>query len=143
MPLDTENASVFMFQCLRHAVRGPLGDGESGSDPAAALMVRAVDPAKGRAEDGEKGIRLCPDRVRLILSGPAVERGGGKILDQVAAQVHIDDLHSPADAKDRFSGLQESMEQGKLRFIQNFIRGGRTPILLTKTGRVDIAAPGQ
>ena len=143
MPLDSENASVFMFHCFRHPVRGPLGNGESGSNPAAALMVRAVYLAERRAKGGEKGTGFRLGLVCLILAGPAVERGGGEVLDQVAAQVHIDDLHAAADAEDRLSGLQERMEQGKLRFVQSFVRGCGTPVLLTETGRMDVTASGQ
>lgn len=143
VPLDAEDAVVSVFDRFGDAVRGPLCDGQPGADPAAALMVGAVDLTDGRAEGGKGGAGTGPDGMGLVLAGPAVKGGGRQILDQAAAEIDIEDLHAAADAKDRFSGFEEGVKQGKLRFIQRAVDAGGALILLPEPGRVDIAAAGQ
>lgn len=129
-----------MFQRFCDAVRGGLSDRKVPADPSAALVVGAVDraggaiePVKGRTRDS-----LCP--VKLILIGITVKIGGGEMLDDIPAEVNVDDLHPPADTQDGFSCPDKRVQYQELRPVQSRIHKEGALICLTEEVRMDIAA---
>ena len=79
----------------------------------------------------------------LILSVPAVDIGRRQVLDQAAPEKDIDQLHPPADAKDRSAGGEKRAKEGKLRPVQLPVDRQGALIRLSEPGGVNISAAGQ
>lgn len=65
------------------------------------------------------------------------------MLYDIASEIDIDKLESPADAKHRPGGLYKGVQQGKLCFVQPDIDIPGTLIRLLEQGRMDISAAGK
>ncbi len=143
--MNAENASVFMFHSLYHPIFGCLCDGKTCSNPATALMVGAVDQAGVQIliEMGEEGARCIAYRMDLILAVKAVLICSLQVLDQSSAKIDIDDLHSSADAKNRFPGEDKGMEKRKLDTVQFPVRGIGALVFLSEPDRMDVTTAGK
>jgi len=119
VPLYAEDGFCCVLQSLNDTVRSFLSDNKTISNPSAALMMGAVDTAGAAVEFIQKGIWCSVHRMRLILSIILMEKAGGKILDDISAEIDIYNLDSSADAENRFPGPDKVIQQRKLRVIQS------------------------
>lgn len=163
MPLQANDGQRFMNQPFGHAVIGGLDDGKrewmnGGQErscalwitravgEADALMVRAVDRKaaavqieKKRAADRMSGMKL----VTLFIT---VRFGGGKMLDEIAAEIQADQLHAFADAQDWLFFFHKKVQKRKLTSVQFGIDVMTARIERRSAGqkqRIEIAAAGQ
>lgn len=118
VPLYADDGFCCVLQSLNDTVRSLLSDNKTISSPSAALMMGAVDTAGTAIEFIQKGIRCSVHQMRLILFIILVEKAGGKILDDISAEIDIYNLDSSADAENRFSGPDKVIQQRKLYVIQ-------------------------
>ncbi len=72
-------------------------------------MMGAVDQARILIEPVHKAAVCGFDFMDLIPVCVLVGMLDGQILYQVSAEIDVDDLHAPADAKYRFSCLHEGV----------------------------------
>jgi len=119
VPLYAEDGFCCVLQSLNDTVRSFLSDNKTISNPSAALIMGAVDTAGAAVEFIQKGIWCSVHRMRLILSIILMEKAGGKILDDISAEIDIYNLDSSADAENRFPGPDKVIQQRKLRVIQS------------------------
>ena len=68
---------------------------------------------------------------------------GGEILNEVAPQGHIDDLHAPADAQNGLVGLIKGTKQLQLGLVPGHIRGIGALIFLAEERAFQIASAAQ
>lgn len=82
---------------------------------------------------------------QMVLVSPliAVYVGGGQILDDAAAQPHIDDLHSLTDAENGKSVLDPVFQSLKLQDIQFGVDGMGAVIPLPEKCGGDVASAGK
>lgn len=132
-----------MLQRFRNLVRGSLRDHKSAADASAALMMGAVDQAGAAAEPMQQRTGQTVRRMDLVFLKKSVPVGRRKVLDQIAAEIDIDKLHSPADAKDWFPGQEKGMQESKLDPVQRLVRRNRSLVFLAEPGRMKITAAGQ
>lgn len=124
MPLDAEDIRPGpVFQGFDDAVGSGLCGQKVRADSAAALMMGAVYQTGGaiEAKEQRRFFTLC--RVYLVPAPVTMDVGSGQFLDQIASEVDVEKLHSPADAEDRPAGQEKRMEKGKLRVVQFRVPG--------------------
>lgn len=143
VPLDAEDGFRPVLNGLNDAVRGGLRHVEPRSYPSQPLMVGAVDQAGAAVQAVQEGIAGTAYGMELIAAVEAVAVCRGKILNQAAAEADVDDLQPPADAEDRFFGLQEAEKKPELQPVQLRVDRPGALIFLTEPGRVDVAAARQ
>lgn len=143
VPLHAQDGFCLVFEGFDDAVGGALGDHKSRTDPAAPLVVGAVDRAGIAVEAAEDGAGGIGHLMELVAAGIFVGGSGGEILDDISAKIDVDDLQAPADAKHRFFVQDESMEKIELGLIQDGIDGGGAPILLAKAAGMDVPSAGK
>lgn len=144
MPLDPKDIrSGPVFQGFDDAVGRGLGDQKICADPAAALVMGAVDQTGGAVEAGEQGRFFTLSRVDLIQVLITVCVRSGQILDQISAKVDVEKLHAPADTEDRPARQEKGVEKGKLGVVKLPVCGVRTLVFLTKPEWVHIASARQ
>jgi len=118
VPLYAEDGFCCVLQSFNDAVGSLLRDSKAVSNPSAALMMGAVDAAGAAIELIQEGTGSSVRRMRLILPVILMEKTGGKILNDVSAEIDIYNLNSSADAQNRFPGPDKVIQQRKLCVIQ-------------------------
>lgn len=98
MPLYAEDGSYCVLQCFDSTIRSSLGDGEMVSDLSAALVVGTVDDAGISIKMMQDGTVSTVHRMKLIVSDILMCLDGRKILNDITAEVYIDELNTFADA---------------------------------------------
>ena len=116
------------------------------------LGFRIRFPVRARVGSGKPSGRQKPagnpggvDPVHLAGFIPGMDAflRFGQILDQIPVKEDVDQLHSFADAKNRFSCLQEGAGEGKLQKIQRQIDMTAALVGLVKERRMKIPASGK
>lgn len=143
MPLNAEDGKESMCNGFRHLIRRTLYHSKISAGPADALMVGAVDNGFGAIEGVRETARKRMNHMGLILSVILMMPGGGKVLNDCASEVNIDDLHSFADAQNRFPGTDEEIKKRKLLPVQCAVDLTGTPVRFTEKSRVDVTAAGK
>ena len=134
-----------MEQSLGKSGFRPGAGQKSGAQTVHRLMMPAVH-GKYRAIEGvQEGAFRRPNRMDAVGGFPLVEREdiGRQVLNQGAAQSHVDDLHAPADAQYGLARLVKGVKQGQLPLIQHRVRGLGAKIFLAEQGGVQVPAPAQ
>lgn len=108
-----------MVKPFCYTVNGVLHIADVFSRKVNPLMVGAVDGKAFSVKAKQKGVRKGSGGMNLVLSVVLVERGGGKVLKQVAAAVNIDELHSFTNAKDRLPVQNEALQDSKLQTVKS------------------------
>ena len=138
-----------------HGVNGERGVGGGLDDLAAPLhrlkaaaqtvqrlMVGAVDMEVGAVEMVEEG--TCGGMDRMDGVDPGCELLVAlHVLDQGAAQRHIDQLVAPADAEDGFAGIDKGGGQTEFLFVAGGIDAFAGNVFRAVVLRVDVGAAGQ
>lgn len=140
VPLHAEDGSCCVFQGFSNTVRGGLRDRKMAPDPPAALMMSAVDGAGISVETVKDRTGSVLNRMKLIASGILMRPAGREILNDISAEVYVDDLQSPADAEDRFPGPDEHIEKGELYVVQRRVDRSGTKVRLSEPGGMNIPA---
>lgn len=140
MPLHTEDGFFCVLQRFRGAVRCGLGDRKVMSDFPAALMVGAVDNAGISIEAVQNRAVSAAHRMKLVMSDVLMDLTGRKMLNDIAAEKYVDDLHSLTDAEDRSVGPDKGIQKGELRGVQHRVHMLGTKIGLSKPGGMDISS---
>lgn len=81
--------------------------------------------------------------MNLILSIVMVSVGSGKVLNQISAEIDINDLHTSADAQNWLAGSYESVKKCELGLIQFPVYGERTLVFFTKPRGMNVTSSGE
>ena len=143
VPLHTNDREIVVAQSLHYTIVAVLDIGQRGSLQIHALMMGAVyhkplpvKPVEDSARQGKGLMVLISIRVLMAVSG-------WQILMDVTTEENIDELHSPADTKNRLFFRYKGFQDRKLQSVKNRIKKTGTAVKLTKQDGIDIAATGK
>jgi len=115
MPLYAQNREAFVDDRLRAKVFSTvLYDLQPKAGPADRLVMGAVDHGAVSAQVIQPGIFFNGGGMVLVAVIIFVKVCGGKVLYDGAPQPDIDELHTLADAEDRFFTVYAQIEGLKL-----------------------------
>src|SRR5262249_45451599 len=154
-PLDGQQVRVpRRFEALHYAILGPGHRGEALPEPIHRLVMRGRDVQSGGTRDpGEPASGREPDglqrevRIVVAVAAPSVHRGGAgpvEVLNQAAAQRHVDQLGATADAEEWEPSLYRAPGQRDLERVALGVDLGHGVVrLLPVSTGGDVTTPGQ
>ncbi len=128
---------------LRHVVGSILDDGKAFAGSADSLVMGAVYGKILPVEPVQKGAGERMAGMDLILAGVLMQGIGGEILDDAAAEIDIDNLHSFADAQNRPAGFYKGIQHRKLLSVQHRIDNTGAVVRFPEQDGIDVPAAWQ
>ena len=95
-----------------------------------------VKPVEDSARQGKGLMVLISIRVLMAVSG-------WQILMNVTTEENVDELHSPADTKNRLFFRYKGFQDRKLQSVKNRIKKTGTAVKLTKQDWINVTAAGK
>lgn len=142
MPLDAQDGESLMYNGFRHVIGSILDNKKIPAGGAYALVMGAVYGKITAVKLLEYGsgkrmawMDLIP--VRILVQGIC-----GEILDDPSSEIDVDNLHSFADAEDRFASAYKSIEHGELLSVKCGVNAPGTMIGFSEQDRINISASG-
>jgi len=133
-----------MADGLHTSVQRAVGDcPKTLSQLAQPLMVGAVHDHGVPVQTVQKTVGGIVYSMVLVGAQIAMAVSGGQILDDAAAQSHIDDLHSLTNAQNGKTALDAVFQSLQLQDIQLCVYGAGTVVMFAEKGGGDVAAAGK
>ena len=125
MELNGQNGPAGTIQCLDDAAFRPGNGPKTFAQAVYRLVMDAVNRKQWPVKLVEHTPLQAAHRVNRLLVFRAVEDAdvGGEILNEIAPQGHIDDLHAPADAQNGLVGLIKGTKQLQLGLVPGHVGG--------------------
>lgn len=146
MPLDGKDGESFVDKPLNHVVTGTADGNQSASRAVHSLMMSGIDHG-ARTIELVKEIAAAETCViygmELVMADPSVIFGGINVLEQIAAEMYIDELEPLADAEHRLFFCDETGQCLQLQDVQSSVHMEGAVIRLPKEERSDIPASGE
>lgn len=143
VPLHTNDREIVVAQSLHYTIVAVLDIGQRGSLQIHALMMGAVYHKPLPVKPVEDSVRQSEGLMVLISIRVLMAASGWQILMDITAKENVDELHSPADTKNRLFFRYKGFQDRKLQSVKNRIKKTGTAVKLTKQDGIDIAATGK
>lgn len=101
VPLHTNDREIVVAQSLHYTIVAVLDIGQRGSLQIHALMMGAVYHKPLPVKPVEDSVRQSEGLMVLISIRVLMAASGWQILMDITAKENVDELHSPADTKNR------------------------------------------